>query len=303
MAKENITQLSLRDVESPDNYAISNFIFTNSANIPGEFSLDNPIIFDGIILGLCVKGKGSVRINFQDYELEENTIIAVLPKHIFNVAEKKSDDFIVETLFFSFDFVAGLPFPNDLDVFMHMGKCPCVKVSEMVMDDLLNHHTFIVNQYNKNIRYFKTQVMRSLVYSLLLKMGSIYKEENTNMRIKSSRQEELAAKFFELLIKYYATERSVNFYADKMCVTSKYLSLIIKNVTGLPALKWIHEIVITEAKMRLKSTDQTIFQISEELNFPNPSFFGKYFKLHTGSTPLKFRNDSPYCFNINSTRG
>ena len=90
---------------------------------------------------------------------------------------------------------------------------------------------------------------------------------------------------------HYKQDRSVSFYADKLCLTSKYLSTVIKEVTGRSVLAWINETVIAEAKILLKTSEMTVMQISEELNFPNPSFFGRFFKQYTGVTPLKYRNN------------
>ena len=105
-----------------------------------------------------------------------------------------------------------------------------------------------------------------------------------------SRQEVLTEKFFEVLSKYYIKERSVAFYAEKLCLTPKYLSMTVKKVTGFPITSWMNEVVIIEAKRLLKMTDSTVLQISEELNFPNPSFFGRFFKQYAGMTPLAYRN-------------
>jgi AraC-like DNA-binding protein len=105
-----------------------------------------------------------------------------------------------------------------------------------------------------------------------------------------SRQELLTEEFFKVLLKNYTKERSVAFYAEKLCLTPKYLSMTVKSVTGHPISEWINEAVIIEAKRMLKVTDLTVLQISEELNFPNSSFFGRFFKQYTEMTPLQYKN-------------
>jgi AraC-like DNA-binding protein len=104
-----------------------------------------------------------------------------------------------------------------------------------------------------------------------------------------SRKEAITDDFFRLLFESFQKERQVTFFADKLCLTPKYLSMTIKEVTGHPASSWINEMVILETKRLLKATELTALQVSEELNFPNPSFFGRFFKQHTGMTPLQFR--------------
>jgi AraC family transcriptional activator of pobA len=87
----------------------------------------------------------------------------------------------------------------------------------------------------------------------------------------------------------YKKERGVNFYARKLCITPKHLSWAVKEVSGKTAGTWIDEAVILEAKTLLKSSDMNIQQISEELNFANQSFFGKYFKHYTGMSPKEYK--------------
>lgn len=105
-----------------------------------------------------------------------------------------------------------------------------------------------------------------------------------------SRQELLTAEFFKLMLADYKKERSVAYYADKLCLTPKYLSMTVKKVTGHPISEWINEVVVIEAKRMLKTTDLTALQISEELNFPNPSFFVRFFKQYIGMTPMEYKN-------------
>ena len=90
---------------------------------------------------------------------------------------------------------------------------------------------------------------------------------------------------------HYKQERSISFYAEKLCLTPKYLSSVIKQATGKLAGTWIDECVILEAKTQLKCSGKSIQQIAEELNFANQSFFGKYFKHHTGMSPSKYKEE------------
>jgi len=91
------------------------------------------------------------------------------------------------------------------------------------------------------------------------------------------------------LTTHYKEERSVSFYADKLCISSKYLSSLVKEVSDKNPVEWITQCVIFESKTLLKSTDMSIQQISDLLNFPNQSFFGKYFKRYCGMSPLQYK--------------
>jgi AraC-like DNA-binding protein len=291
MARNQINILSLKNAEREIPNGINNFIISGPGKLPYDFSPEYPFFFEGIVLGLCIKGEATIRIHFKEYKLTKNSTLTILPTQIFQIV-KKSDDFILECLFFTFDFFVGLVLPSDYKVLFHISKKPCLTVSDDVALNLLHYHNFIVRQYYHTTKAFRTQIIRGLLYSLLLETVSLYKKENEISKdsLSLTRQEEVTGKFFELLMANYKAERNVSFYADKLCFTNKYLSSIIKDVTGSPISRWIDEFVITAIKIRLKTTNMSVLQISEDFNFPNPSFFGQFFKRHTGTTPNKFKN-------------
>ena len=100
----------------------------------------------------------------------------------------------------------------------------------------------------------------------------------------------LTEKFLSLVQLHFKKERFLDFYASQLEVSTKHLSRTVKEATGFSAVDWIDRFVILEAKVLLKSTTLSIQQISDELNFASQSFFGKYFKKHTGRSPKEFRN-------------
>ncbi|MCH5227504.1 MAG: AraC family transcriptional regulator [Muribaculaceae bacterium] len=100
----------------------------------------------------------------------------------------------------------------------------------------------------------------------------------------------LTEKFISLVQMNFKKERFLEFYAKKLEISTKHLSRTVKETTGFTAVDWIDRFVILEAKVLLKSTTMSVQQISDELNFNNQSFFGKYFKKHTGVSPKEFRN-------------
>ena len=97
--------------------------------------------------------------------------------------------------------------------------------------------------------------------------------------------------FLFLVSQHYVREREIGYYADQICVTPKYLSSVVRTVSGNSAAWWINHTVIMHAKKSAQnqSPAPTIQQISDKLNFPNPSFFGQYFKRRVGMTPKEFR--------------
>jgi len=108
---------------------------------------------------------------------------------------------------------------------------------------------------------------------------------------KKSKQEVVVEKFLNLAQANYKKQRELEFYADKLCLSTKHLSKVVKENSGTSANDWIDNYVILEAKALLNSTNMTIQQISDEMNFPSQSFFGKYFKRRVGVSPKEYRNN------------
>ena len=104
-----------------------------------------------------------------------------------------------------------------------------------------------------------------------------------------SRKEQILHDFLTLLEKHYTEERSISFYADRMCLTPKYLSTIIKEVSGKHGMQWIDEYVSLEAKALLRNSDLSVKQVSDQLNFPSQSMFGRFFKKMTGYSPKQYK--------------
>ena len=156
----------------------------------------------------------------------------------------------------------------------------------------LSHPDFIVFCNNLYYHMQHSPHRVEIVNHLVQAESYIGKNEfPKNQLLKGSRilrQNEVIEKFVDSVQKHYTKERSVGFYADQLCLTPKYLSSIIKENTGKSAHRWIAEFVVAKAKILLLSTNKSIQQISYDLNFPNQSSFGKYFKNFVGISPNGF---------------
>lgn len=294
----NLSKVQIKDIsEQIDPSAIKNFIVSDKAVHFPSMSSNFPIIIDGAVFAICISGTGRIKINFKEYETRKGTILTILPNYVLEVVEQ-SDDMMTEFLIFSPDFLTEMPVSSNFDISMSIIQSPCLQISEAQADKLLEFHSFIVTQYKRKDHPFREQMAKGLLYTLLIEVGAIYynkmkeAQDNPDADIVSdtnSYQKEQVLNFFKLLLHNHKKEKTLQFYANKMCLTPKYLSTIIKERTGRTAFSWINEVLISSTKYMLKTTDMTILQISEELNFPNPSFFGRFFKKHTGMTPIQYR--------------
>ncbi|MDO4180963.1 MAG: helix-turn-helix domain-containing protein [Bacteroidales bacterium] len=133
-------------------------------------------------------------------------------------------------------------------------------------------------------------IFQSFFYDLY-RMTDRYALQKSRQKtsLTSFRQEDLFKRFITLLKENHSHEHFCSFYAEQLCVTPKYLSTVVKKVSGKSVSQWIDIYLIEQIKIHLKTTSLSIAEISDKLNFSNTSFFGKYVKMHTGESPTKLR--------------
>lgn len=287
---ETVKELTLENIsDNEEQTLLKNYIISNNSKIPAHIDLNETFVFDGLIFCVCIKGSGILNINHHQFDLKPNMIVSIFPNNICKMI-KVSDDFLPEMMFFSRDYFSSIPVRIDKDVFLDMNENPVIEVDKEVVYNILELHSIIIKQHY-GVLVYKEEIIQSLVQALMLEVASYYKTGKIRGILKkSSREDEVTKRFFRLLLDHFRAEKKLSFYADKLCLTPNYLSSIIKKVTGNSFQEWIQIAIITEAKNQLKTTDQSILQISENLNFANPSFFGRFFKQYVGMTPLHYRN-------------
>jgi AraC-like DNA-binding protein len=248
----------------------------------------------GTILCFCRRGTARIKINYSSYEMKENEILAILPTHVFCL-ENNSDDVIIDTILYSDEFWASITHSIDYQLVKSVEQNPLTPIPEVsqgevyTLLDLLKKHeaddgTSILNPD------IERSVAGGLAFTLIMLLVSHIKRTDSDSIHHVTRKEILTHDFFELLSQHFETERQVSFYASKLCVTPKHLSTMVKEVTRLPILEWINNVTVLNIKRRLLTSTDTVQQISEDLNFQTPSTFVRYFRQHTGVTPLKYRS-------------
>lgn len=286
----NISRHREKISDITDHFAIQNFVLRDESFISPNQSLDESFIFNGFVLTVCLKGEATVCTNYRDFFIKEGHIFTYMPNQIFRVKER-SDDFLIENLFLSADYVLQLPLPKDFDLLKKLAAAPLQKISAESLHNMLEFHSLIAKYHRREDNPYRESQTKALIFALLMEVSLLYSAA-AEIPPAVSRQELLTDDFFRLMLENFKQERSVAYYADKLCLTPKYLSMTVKKITGHPISDWINEAVVIEAKRMLKATDFTALQISEELNFPNPSFFGRFFKQYTGMTPLQYKNQA-----------
>lgn len=278
-----------------DDYMFSHFI-------PGESALDyfsSPVRFDGILFVLCLKGKLEVEINLQQIELCSNSLLCLGPDKIISSKQTDFNDFEAYFLFMSPQFLREINI--DMNVMNNIGLMASLKSSRQPVLSLsdeesqllqkymeLLHYNTIKNSDELYIKNISRNIIASVIYQIF-QFGEKYMPQERVEERPLSRRANYVQEFMRLMHENYRQERSVGFYAEKLFISPKYLSLIIKEMTGRSAAEWIDECVILEAKNLLRYSGKNIQQVAYELNFTNQSSFGKYFKHLTGMSPSQFQ--------------
>ena len=136
---------------------------------------------------------------------------------------------------------------------------------------------------------FPREIVQSLISAVFQQIAYFRKNGLSGEQPQYTRQEEIFNRFINLVNKYAIRERSVSFYANRLCLTPRYLGTLIRQSSSRTVMEWINEAIIQEAKILLCHSDKLVYQIADELNFPNASFFCKFYRRITGTTPHEYR--------------
>jgi len=259
--------------------------------------LKYPVRFDGHILFFLRKGHFSLDVNLNTYDIHENSLLVVVPGNIVKLSAYKEDHIGDAELLFALvskEFLSSIRFDFN-KVFqdtIRMWKNPCITLQGEELElaeDYFRLTRKVLSSHQTNKKEILGSLLTSFTYVTLdvwtRQLASAKSEESQT----SARVNQVFERFIELVTEYHNQERGMAFYADKLCLTPKYLSKLVKLSSGRSAPDWIDSFVILEAKNLLKYSDKPIKEIVYLLNFPNQSVFYKFFKAHTGMTPSEYR--------------
>ena len=250
-------------------------------------ALQYPFKVDVTAIIISIKGTTEGSINLKPYKTNGACLLRILSGQIMEY-KSISDDFTGLFLVMSNKFTDSL-MPNAserLPLMISVRDNPVTQLSQESLDGMISYFNMLKRIIQKKDHPYRLEVARHLTLAFFY--GESVDFHNLDDNKKKSHNEMLVEKFLEQVEIYYKEQRGLEFYADKLCLTPKHLSKVIKITTGKPANDLIDERVILESKALLKSTNMTVQQISDELNFPSQSFFGKYFKRVTGMSPKKY---------------
>ena len=248
------------------------------------------------LVGLCLKGSAKFNVHSNEHLLVKDEIVIILPGQLVSMTNV-SDDFAVRLFIISnslFDDILSGICRFSPHFFFYMRNHYYYKLDEKELINFENYFEMIYDRVISPQPYFKKEYIVNLVRIIYLDLYNSYKKNSqTPITLSPSdfRKRELSHNFFSLIMQHYKENRTVAFYADTLCITPKYLTMVIKEASGKSAKDWITEYIILEIKSLLKDSALSVQEIAVRTNFPNQSSLGRFFRKHTGMSPMQYREN------------
>lgn len=238
----------------------------------------------------CLKGEAEITLDLKQYHIVPNTNIMILPNSIFSLVSA-SKDFQVHYFAYSDEMFKAASFRLDPPFIHFLKENSCYTHT---LKEALHSITGLIQAtaaiYTDSSNRFRETIAQNLLHIFFLDTYDKVQRLFTPEQIEgSNRKDELFKKFINLVHTYCITQRDVAFYAERLCISTRYLSAITKQMGKDSAKEIIDEFLILELKVALQSTGLSLKEIAEKYRFPDQSFFGRYFKKHTGMSPKEYR--------------
>lgn len=237
----------------------------------------------------CLRGTMRVRLQLKEYVLSENDVLVVLPGTIGECLEVSAEAKVAVIGMSGHRLWKGQQSSLSMAFLRFLTATPLIHISSTQMEECMILYHLMRKKLEQPGYKFKLEAIAGYLQVFFYNGCQwLLEYDRQQVRKVESRQEKLFEAFLELVQTHYREHRNMCFYAEKLCLTPKYLSQVIWEVSDRHAPDWIRDCVILEAKALLKSGQYTVQQVGDFLNFANASFFGKYFKAAVGCTPRQY---------------
>ena len=263
------------------------FMLNQKAETPMS-AINKPYRSNYFGVGICIAGRAELKADLESYVMQPGNMLTMSPQ-IIKQWQYMSDDFETLSVFFTKAFITTR---NNIDPdqfpFFENAARHCFSVSAADSKNIIASLQSIEQWYG-TAHLYRHEILRSLIHVLLYEAAPLYNAQHELLTAAQNRSQLLTGSFKALVREHFSAERSLKFYAEKLFVSPKHLTEILKEITGRTAGEWIDEAVILEAKVLLQNPALSIAQIANTLQFPDQSTFGRFFKNLTGQAPLSYR--------------
>lgn len=265
-------------------------VYLDAKEIPLRQQLSN-ISFG--IWGLCTQGSASINVYMQEYRMKQGELIVLLPKQLVAIKEQ-SNDFKMNYFMLSPSLIKDVASLTTSRIsplfFIHIGKDHYHKLTEEEYFRFNSYYNLTYNRMRSKNAIHEEEYIRNILGLFYLDLYNNFKNKIISTKSpQDCRKEELTHDFFLLIMEHYKENKEVAFYADKLCITPKYLSSVIKEVSSRSAKDWITEYILLEIKYLLTSSNINIQEIATRTNFSNQASLGRFFRKHMDMSPSEYR--------------
>ena len=250
-----------------------------------------PFYSDYVGIVVCHQGMFRFQVNGASFAASMGETIFLSPEILFHVQETSSD-FRFTLLFYRVEQIRHMLGNTVMSMRLYSTLYPkACTVAQTGYEEMLTSYArmlLVLEQKEKKDTYSDHE-QKLLLMAVTYRLCSIFSASLTTARKEMDRKIETFEELVKLIDANFMRERGVAFYADQLCLTPKYLSVIVKSVCGKTVQQLIFKAIIRRSIYLMKNTNMTIQQIACELSFPNASSFGTFFKKHTGLSPKNYR--------------
>lgn len=252
--------------------------------------LSTPSRIDCGVIMICHSGSARLTIDVLQLQLCRGSEIVILPGKIIS-ADSISSDFSVDYVVFRRDMFEEASFRLDIAFFKFLSSNPFYQHNDDTIDRIDRWVSSVERIYLDREHMFRDTIVRNLLQNVFLSIyDSLRRRAVTLSDEHKGRQGELFHRYMTLVRENFREHHNVSYYAAKMCITTRYLSTIVRSMSGESPKDIIDHMIVLEARVLLRSTNMSVQEIAIHLHFPDQSYLGRYFRKHTGESPTEYRN-------------
>ena len=288
--KSNIKDTTLEEAKNWGNaeYMDDGLVLSDriaDAPIPNE-----PTRMNFILMALCRHGKAQYSIDTREQTVKPGDLLFISERHIVD-NYMASPDFECLCIMVSTEFYHGFiqNVKNVSSLLLFSMNNPVVTLTPREIQVYSNYYQTIREKMSDHEHHYRTDLVKALLLAMFYDMSNVIWRVEQQGTKAQTRADVIFAQFIRLLEQHFRKERRVSWYAEQLFITPKYLAEIVKQVSKRTPNEWIDNYVVLEIRVLLKNSTKSIKEISDELQFPNQSFLGKYFKEHIGVSPSQYR--------------
>lgn len=250
-----------------------------------------PCRLKACIFVVILEGEADMNINLGRYVVKANHFVCIAPESIIQ-CHSFSDDLRLGFIAFSSASISDAGIQKSIVEYLpHMKEQPLLMLRPEVSSWFKDYFTLLSKAHLFHPGGLDGEIVNYIFLSVFFGVKYLYRLHPV-VQETLSRPDEIYRELQHLLKEHYSRERGVAFYAERLNLTPQHLSTVIRQVSGQTVSDMIAGMITMDAKAQLKSTNLKMKEIAASLNFPNLSYFGKYFKRHTGMSPQRYRDSN-----------